>query len=125
MSAGLAFIVLSLLFSFVLNILFFSEKHIDTKETRIFSIIVFINFIGLFIEMSCVLTINYFGTNSIISIIVNRLYLVYLLSFVLAFSLYVLNTAELVKEKLTPFYEKLFKYIKLVSFSFKIKILKI
>ena len=102
MTAGVAFIVLSLLFSIVLNVLFFSKKHIDTKETRIFSIIVFINLIGLFIELSCVLTIKYFGTDNIISIIVNRLYLIYLLSFVLAFSLYVLNTAELVKEKMTP-----------------------
>ena len=116
MTAGLAFIILSLSFSFVLNILFFSKKHIVTKETRIFSVIVFINFIGLIIELSCVLTIKYLGINSLLTIIVNRLYLVYLISFVLAFSLYVLNTAVLIKEKMTKVYKNLFKYIEIVSY---------
>ena len=116
LTAGLAFIIMALCFSVILNVLFFSKEHINTRETKIFSIIVFINLIGLIVELFCVLCINYLGVDNAISIFVNRLYLVYLLSFILVFASYVLNAAELGKDEITYFDEKVFKFLRIFMY---------
>ena len=93
-TVGMTAILFSLVYSIILNILFFCKKHINTKETKIFGIIVFSNFIGLILELACIYTINHLGTNSIITIIINKTFLLYFLFFLLVFSSYVVNVAE-------------------------------
>ena len=91
MSGNLAFglLILSLLYCVGLNVLYFSKKHIKTKETNIFSIILFINLIGIILEMLCILSINYLGIRNLFSIIVNKFFLVYQLGFIYVLALYV------------------------------------
>ena len=94
LTVGMIAIIFSLTYSVILNILFFCKEHVNTKETKIFGIIVFSNLVGLLLELSCVATINMLGTDSLIAIIVNKAFLLYLLFFILIFSSYVVNVAD-------------------------------
>ena len=109
MTVELVFLMLLISFSLILNIMFYSKKHVDTKETRIYGIVAFINLIGILLEVFSVLAIEYFGINSVVSIITNKCYLISLLCFGFTFSLYVLNAAQLSSSKFDVFYEKLYK----------------
>lgn len=88
MNISLAFLLISLIYSIFLNIIFRIKKHISTVETSIFSLLLLLNLIGIFLEISCILTIFKLGTSSIITIICNRLFLLYLISFVILFGFY-------------------------------------
>ena len=88
MNISLAFLFISLIYSIFLNIIFHIKKHISTVETSIFSLLLVLNLIGIFLEISCILTIFKLGTSSIITIICNRLFLLYLISFVILFGFY-------------------------------------
>lgn len=88
MNISLAFLLISLIYSIFLNIIFRIKKHISTVETSIFSLLLVLNLIGILLEISCILTIFKLGTSSIITIICNRLFLLYLISFVILFGFY-------------------------------------
>ena len=85
---GIAILSVSFLYSIFLNILYFSKKHIKTYETKMFSIMMVSNLIGIILEFSCILSLHYLGINSIIAISINKLFLLYLLTFAILFSLY-------------------------------------
>ena len=88
MNISLAFLLISLIYSIFLNIIFRIKKHISTVETSIFSLLLVLNLIGILLEISCILAIFKLGTSSIITIICNRLFLLYLISFVILFGFY-------------------------------------
>ena len=88
MNISLAFLLISLIYSIFLNIIFRIKKHVSTVETSIFSLLLVLNLIGIFLEISCILAIFKLGTSSIITIICNRLFLLYLISFVILFGFY-------------------------------------
>ena len=116
MTVELVLLMLLISFSLILNIMFYSKKHVDTKETRIYGIVAFINLIGILLEVFSVLAIEYFGINSVVSIITNKCYLISLLCFGFTFSLYVLNAAQLSSSKFDAFYEKLYKRITILMY---------
>lgn len=88
MNVSLAFLFISLIYSIFLNIIFRVKRHISTTENKIFSILLLSNFFGILLEMGCILTIFNLGTTSIITIICNRLFLLYLSGFVILFGFY-------------------------------------
>ena len=88
MNISLAFLLISLIYSVFLNIIFHIKKHIKTVENKIFSILLIINLIGILLEISCITTIFKLGVENIITIICNRLFLLYLTSFVILFGYY-------------------------------------
>lgn len=116
MTVELVLLMLLISFSLILNIMFYSKKHVDTKETRIYGIVAFINLIGILLEFFSVLAIEFFGINSVVSIITNKCYLISLLCFGFTFSLYVLNAAQLSSSKFDAFYEKLYKRITILMY---------
>ncbi|MBP5678387.1 MAG: response regulator [Bacilli bacterium] len=85
----MAFIFVSLLFSVGLNILYFSKQHVKNYETKLFSIFLPSNIVGLLLELFCSLSISFFGIDSFISLCLSKLFLVYLLFFGLLLILYV------------------------------------
>ena len=86
---GMAFIFISLLYSIGLNVLYFTKKHVRNFETRLFSIFLPANLVGLFLELFCSLSIGFFGLDSYFSRCLSKLFLVYLLFFGLLLILYV------------------------------------
>ena len=85
---GIAILCVSLLYSIFLNIIFFSKKHIKTYETKMFSIMVVSNLIGILLEFGCISSIYFLGTENILVIMINKLFLVYLLTFAVLFGMY-------------------------------------
>ena len=85
---GIAILCVSFLYSIFLNILYFSKKHIKTYETKMFSIMMVSNLIGIILEFSCIFSLYYLGTESLMSIMINKLFLLYLLTFAILFSIY-------------------------------------
>ena len=89
MTIGIAFILISLVYSVGLNILYFTKKHVKNYETRLFSIFLPANLFGLILELCCSLLVVFLGTKNILSILVVKLFLIYLIMFVLLLLLYV------------------------------------
>ena len=98
---SLAFLIISLFYSIILNCLFFCKKHIKTTETRIFGVLVFINLIGILLEICCIISMNLLGINHVISIIINKAFLIYFLVLLLFFSSYIINLAEIIENKIS------------------------
>ena len=89
-NVNLAFLSLSILYILFLNIIFLKRGHIKTFELDTFGRLITLNLIGIILEFCCIFTIKYFS-NKILIEIVNRLFLLYLLTFVFLFSLYVFS----------------------------------
>lgn len=87
---GVILIAISLIYSISINILFFSKKHVDNYETKIFSIMVVANLIGLFLELLCITSLKVIGATSLISIIVNKIFLISISTFITLWAIYAL-----------------------------------
>ena len=102
---ALGLLILSLLYMVFLNGLFYTKKHISTKETKFFGFMLVANLCGLVMEILCILTINFLGIDNIFTIVVNKIFLLYHLYFTFIIALYAIlvifnENIELPKEKL-------------------------
>ena len=79
--------------SITLNILFDIKKHIKSSETKIFSIALKVNLIGLIIEILCKSFIFLFGISSLVTIIFTYIYLIYQIMFISVMFIYVLHAS--------------------------------
>ena len=80
---------LTLLFSFVLCIIFIKQKHIVSNEITIFRFMLLSNFFGLVIELLLKLLCLIYNTSLLSTHIVSKIYLFYLLFFGVLFTCYV------------------------------------
>ena len=84
----IAILFISFIYSIFLNVLYLSKRHIKTYETKMYSIMMIGNLIGILLEFGCIISIHYLGISNLLRIIVNKIFLVYLLTFAILFSLY-------------------------------------
>ena len=96
MSCLLLILVVSV-FSFTLNVIYFSRKHIKTKEMQIFSYLLMVNFIGLIIELICAYIGYKLEANALLAHIFTKVYLVYLMTFLFIMTMYVYSICYLSK----------------------------
>lgn len=89
MSSNLYFCIISLFYSFMLLIVFYKSKTDKTIQNSIFSKLILTNFIGIFIGFACYYTVLNNQSLPILNYIVSRLYLVYLLAWILLFTMYI------------------------------------
>ena len=89
-NVNLAFLSLSILYIAFLNVVFLKKGHIKTFELDTFGKLITLNLIGILLEFGCIFTIKYSSSEILIEI-VNRLFLLYLVTFVFLFSLYVFS----------------------------------
>lgn len=96
MNVNIGFVVLifSFCYSIILNVSFFTKKHVDTVETNIFGKMAFTNLFGIILELMCIFSIALIGQESIYTIIVNKLFLVYFVVILYLFMNYVINTTN-------------------------------
>ena len=115
MNCTLLILVVSI-FSFTLNLIFFFRKHIKTKETKIFSYLLIVNFIGLIVELVCAYIGYNYETNNLFAHIFTKIYLIYLMTYLFIMTLYVYLIAYSKKE---DYYKKLrfISYIIYILFS--------
>ena len=85
MTKSLEMMILSLFYIAFVNVIFFSKKRINSSELNAFSRMMLFALLGQLFEIGCVVTIMHFGIDSIITILVNRIYLVVLATFQMLF----------------------------------------
>ena len=91
MKNSLQFVILSIVYVLFLNVNFNRKKHVDTPELKIFGHLLYLNLLGLLIEFGSIIFGNVIGTTSFLSVLFNRLYLIYLVGFVYLFLNYVIT----------------------------------
>ena len=112
MSSGISFIICGLLINFVILFSFFSKKRMKNNETNIFSCLIICNLIGLFIELFCNLLAKSGIGPGFLSIFITKSYLMYLIIWLLLFSIYIsiitLKSYEENKKKIYNLYSAIF-----------------
>lgn len=91
MGSGVYFPLCALPFSFLILILFFAKGHVKSRETKIYSVLIISNFIGLLIEILCTVASIIYNNYPHISNFIYKSYLLYLIIWIstLAYYIYV------------------------------------
>ncbi len=82
-------IICSIIYSLTLLIVYKSKPHIKTVENKIFSILIILNLFGLIIELANYFLVLY-NTECLLTYIISKIYLIYLLTFIILFTYYVI-----------------------------------
>ena len=96
---GISFSICCLVFLILLMAFYFSKKRIDKIDNKIFTRLLVINFIGVFIDVGGFLCFKVLGTENIISIAVSKIYLVYYIAYATALLMYVYEISTLKLKK--------------------------
>ena len=107
----LNFILCGVIFSVVLNFIFFMKKHVKILETKVFSILLVVNLLSLISEFICSYIGYHFPENILISHIMTKFYLVCLMTFLLYMTIYIYVVSYMVKQNSRPKYYDLLKII--------------
>lgn len=89
MGSGVYFPISALPFSLLIVLIFFLKKHIESVETKLYSLLIITNLIGLFIEISCSFAAIIYNQYEILSNFILKSYLVYLLTWISLFLIYI------------------------------------
>lgn len=92
MLIGIAVIITSLLYSIMVCITYSSKRKLNNIENKIYSFMLKINIIGLILELGCCFLVSHKDVSSIISIlniVTNKIFLIYMLTWLFIFTLYI------------------------------------
>ena len=87
----LSLMIFNLIYAIFIVCIYHFKKKVITRELKVFGYLLDVNLISSIIELFCGFTIIWFGINSIISIIVNKIYIVVLMEVNLLIMLYILT----------------------------------
>lgn len=82
-------ICLSLVYSIVLNVVYFRKNHLQTQETKYYSILIVFNLFALIFELICGILGHVLPDSSVVSIIFTKVFMTYLTVFSCFISLYI------------------------------------
>lgn len=88
MISSISFVILSIFYNIILSLTFFYKSHIKTPEIKCFKSLLITNLFGLICEVGCYLSLIYLGTENIFAIILNKVFLVYFVVFILIITNY-------------------------------------
>jgi len=89
MGVGTSFTVCSLFFIALLAIVFFSKQRLITLENKIYSYIIIVSLIGTIIGFPCYYFVKNYELFPLAGAIISKLYLIYLILWIMLFTLYV------------------------------------
>ncbi len=112
MNFGISFSSLSIFYSILLIKNFFNKKRINSYETKLYGWLVLTNFAGLILAIMCYFGVLYSDTYPIFAYIISRGYLVYLTSWIIILTIYVMMIST--KSKNLSLYFKNVKIIMLI-----------
>jgi len=105
------YIMLSgLIYAFIISISYFSKKRIDTSENRLYSALIITSICGLILDMLlCFNAANGIVAYSIFNYVINKIYLIYCLTWITIFNsyTYVISFNGINKEKITKLLKKI------------------
>lgn len=110
---NLVFLFTGLFFILLLLCIFLPKEVVDSKENKTFKLIAIFNLIGYISEISLQLSIRYIGENSILSIVLAKIYLVVIFVWFCIFSIYTFIIGLDKENKIK--YEKQYKTQKIIN----------
>lgn len=111
---GVSFSICCFVFLLILIVVYFSKKRIDSVNNRIFTALMIINVLGIFIDVAGFASFKFFGTSNYINIVISKIYLSYYLIYMFCFMLYVYNVSTDNIKKIYPKVAYIFLFIILV-----------
>ena len=95
--SNISFLIISFIYVAMTAVIYFTKKKLDTIENRIFTKIIIANIVGVCLDFSSV-CLAFYSDHGILFRTINKLYLIYLLTWVSLFTIYTINIS-MSKEK--------------------------
>lgn len=101
---GVPFSICCLMFLVILSIFYFSKKRLNTIDNKLFTILMIINIIGIFIDVFGFISFTILGKDNPLNILISKIYLIYFLAYVFILFLYIYNiSTQKLKSKIKTF----------------------
>ena len=91
---GFSFSVCCFIFLIILLIFYFSKPRLKTANNTLFTSLLIINIIGVFIDIGGFVSFKMFGTGSYINVLISKVYLIYYLTYIFCFMLYIYQVSK-------------------------------
>lgn len=116
----------SLAYIILLVFVFFSRKKLNTVENKVYSILILLNLFGVVVDIASIYY-GFFDKTSPMLIILAKIYLTYLVDYMIAITLYFLIIAYAggSTERKTYFYKKVGRWFLIAAIAFSILILSL
>ncbi len=95
-------LIVSFIYTMLTSIVYFSKNRINNSENAVYEKLLSITPIGLLLEIGCNVTAIY-KMNDLVSSIISRLYLIFILVWLTTFTLYILTITKYKGDKLTEY----------------------
>lgn len=115
MSFGVSFSSLSLFYSILLTITYFKKRRAKNYETKLYGWLIITNLIGLVLAIACYFFVLNKETYEIANFIISRFYLIYLTTWIMILTMYVIMIS-VKQESLEKTWDKLLKYMIIIWF---------
>lgn len=102
MQVRITLLIVNFLYTILTNIVYFSKNRINNSENEVYEKLLSITPIGLLLEIGCNITAIY-KMNDLVSNIISRLYLIFILVWLVIFTLYILTITKYKGDKLTEY----------------------
>ena len=122
MGAGVLLTIGSLLYIILLVIVYYSKEKMPTLENKIFKMIMMTSLVGIIIHLFLYMLMIGIGTSNIITILISKLYLVYLITWMILFTLYVFIISSKDKQTIEKTYKNVMQIIVVVILSLSVVI---
>lgn len=80
--------IISLIYSFMLMVVYFSKKRLNTPENKVYKLLIIINFIGIILDVICAVATFKMVEVKTYNILIAKLYLMYFVTWIMGFSTY-------------------------------------
>lgn len=115
MNSGIFFPICAVPFSILIIVLFYKKGHIDNYETRIYSLLIILNFVGLILELLCTVGVYIYNDYRFVADFLFKTYLVYLLVWTALFMYYIYRISNEKRIKHYKFWKNLFLGISVLT----------
>lgn len=102
MQIRITLLIVSFIYTMLISIVYFSKNRINNSENAVYEKLLSITPIGLLLEIGCNVTAIY-KMNDLVSSIISRLYLIFILVWLTTFTLYILTITKYKGDKLTEY----------------------
>ena len=115
MVIGLTMLICSMIYLLLTSINYYARQRLNNKEIKIYNWLIYTSFIGIILEIGCILIVPYREEYVLINEIVNRLFLLYILMWVSLFTVYIFTISFDNNGKIAIFVNKQIKKIKFIA----------
>ena len=118
MAVGVVGLLLSFVYVLMTCLVYFTKKRIDNIENKLYSYLIFVTFIGIFLELGCIYSVPRISKLGVATDIINKSYLIYIITWCYFFTQYMLSISFKGKTNLHLFVNKHRTFITKFFFNF-------